>query len=433
MSTRLQVQVKATSIPTPSFLPVRTGLLGRKYTFGGTPGLTGEFTESRGKRLVSQPPLLQPKLAINQPNDRYEQEADRVAEQVMRMPEPRLQRQVEPEEEEETLQAKPLAGQITPLVQRQVEPEEEEEEPIQTKQYGGQTRQIGPSLQAQIRSLRRSGQPLPESIRAFFEPRFGYDFSQVRVHTDTQAAKSARAVNARAYTVGWNIVFGTGRYSPETAGGRELLAHELAHVIQQGAERELLQRSVASEYPRIRSNLSYGILDWAIRDYEAREVLDILEALSDQDLIDTYFQMEVDGLWSRLQSNVPSDARSTFETLTERINRLTTITELTPSDQDFVRDICTFFFPDNPPDCVNREVANVALEMVVRAKSRCSELMDIVPRPPAVPSLFWLLRQVGAPAWRRVRRQGRTYEICRRAVSWGFRSVYEVAQISCHV
>jgi len=89
MNTRLQTRVKAT--PAPSFTSARIGILQRKSTFGVTPGLAGGFAEPRGKRLVSQPPLLQPKLTINQPNDRYEQEADRVADMIMRMPEPSIQ------------------------------------------------------------------------------------------------------------------------------------------------------------------------------------------------------------------------------------------------------------------------------------------------------------------------------------------------------
>ena len=78
--------------------------------------------------------------------------------------------------------------------------------------------------------LRSSGQPLDTAARAFMEPRFGYDFSRVRVHTDSQAAKSAEAVNAQAYTVGSNVVFGAGRGPSH----QQLLAHELAHVVQQG-------------------------------------------------------------------------------------------------------------------------------------------------------------------------------------------------------
>jgi hypothetical protein len=78
---------------------------------------------------------------------------------------------------------------------------------------------------------------LPESTRAFFEPRFGADFSQVRVHTDSNAAESARGVNALAYTLGRDVVFGAGSYAPGTTGGNRLLAHELTHVVQQGHSR----------------------------------------------------------------------------------------------------------------------------------------------------------------------------------------------------
>jgi outer membrane protein OmpA-like peptidoglycan-associated protein len=84
--------------------------------------------------------------------------------------------------------------------------------------------------------LRSRGQPPPSSVRTFFEPRFGADFSQVRVHADAAAQQSARDMNANAYTAGQNIVFGTGRFAPETQEGRRLLAHELTHVVQQSAQ-----------------------------------------------------------------------------------------------------------------------------------------------------------------------------------------------------
>jgi hypothetical protein len=81
--------------------------------------------------------------------------------------------------------------------------------------------------------LHTPGQPLDAQTRAFMEPRFGHDFSQVRVHTDAKAAESARAVNALAYTVGRDVVFGVGQYSPGTSDGKRLLAHELTHLVQQ--------------------------------------------------------------------------------------------------------------------------------------------------------------------------------------------------------
>ena len=107
--------------------------------------------------------------------------------------------------------------EITPLVQRKIEDEE-----------------AGSDIDLQINAIKGGGQPLPESVRNFFEPRFGHDFSKVRVHTDSKAAESARAVNAFAYTVGRDVVFGLGQFAPGTLEGRKLVAHELTHVVQQG-------------------------------------------------------------------------------------------------------------------------------------------------------------------------------------------------------
>jgi uncharacterized protein DUF4157 len=94
--------------------------------------------------------------------------------------------------------------------------------------------------------LRSSGQPLDPATRAFMEPRFGRDFSQVRVHTDDKAAESARTVNALAYTVGRDVVFGDGQYAPGAAEGRRLLAHELTHTIQQSSAIQGMQKLEAA-------------------------------------------------------------------------------------------------------------------------------------------------------------------------------------------
>src|SRR5206468_2160434 len=83
--------------------------------------------------------------------------------------------------------------------------------------------------------LRSPGQPIDAETRAFFEPRFGHSFDQVRVHTNAKAAESAMAMNALAYTVGRDVVFGTAQYVPGTLKGRRLLMHELTHVLQQGS------------------------------------------------------------------------------------------------------------------------------------------------------------------------------------------------------
>ena len=215
---------------------------------------------------------LQAKLRIGQPGDVYEQEADRVADEVMLMPEPEpgVQRQVKPEEEER-LQSKPLANQITPLVQvqRQEELEEEEEEVLQTRKISGENTDITPDLESKIQAIRGGGQPLQEYERAFFEPRFGHDFSQVRVHTDVKAAESTRAVNAQAFTIGRDVIFGAGRYAPETSKGKGLMAHELTHVVQQETQsgKNNIQRSPTSRIIALISvNLTDQKVSWIYND-----------------------------------------------------------------------------------------------------------------------------------------------------------------------
>ncbi|CAH1385258.1 eCIS core domain-containing protein [Candidatus Nitrotoga sp. M5] len=226
------------------------------FDFGSIP----VFPDSKTPvRLNSQSFPIQAKLKIGQPNDKYEQEADRVAEQVMRMPEPKVQQpsqadaryggkksgfsvsnaggavQRQQKKQEEFIQAKPLAQQISPLIQMQPD-EADDEKLIQAKSTGDVTPSVTPSISTGIQSLQGGGRPLSKSERNFFEPRFGADFSGVRVHSDARAAGLARSVNARAFTHGNNVVFGSGEYSSGSLGGRGLLAHELTHVVQQGGD-----------------------------------------------------------------------------------------------------------------------------------------------------------------------------------------------------
>ncbi len=191
-------------------------------------------------------PTIQAKLKIGEPNDQYEQEADRVADEVMRIPDRALIDSAEFSEAGESLRQStgntlPLQADF-PRVQRlcteceeelQRQPMEEEEELLQTKTASVQPPTESASFQNRITALRGGGQPLSQSERTFFEPRFGTDFSQVRIHTDSRAVENARAVNARAFTLGQNIVFGAGQYQPTATEGRRLLAHELTHTIQQ--------------------------------------------------------------------------------------------------------------------------------------------------------------------------------------------------------
>ena len=96
---------------------------------------------------------------------------------------------------------------------------------------GGRSDSSVPPIARDI--LRSAGQPLDATTRSFMEPRFGHDFSHVRIHTGSKASESAEAVSAQAYTVGQQIVFGANKYAPESLAGRQLLAHELTHTVQQ--------------------------------------------------------------------------------------------------------------------------------------------------------------------------------------------------------
>lgn len=182
-------------------------------------------------RLI-QSGALQAKLRIGQPGDIYEQEADRVAEKVINQTYQPLTPNLRFDYEDRA-----MIKREAPAIQRQEMPEEEEI--LQTKGISGHKMEMASDLESQIHALRGGGQPLNESALTFFESRFGNDFSQVRVHTDNKAAKTASLVNARAFTMGKDVVFGSGQYAPENVQGKKLLAHELTHVIQQS------QRNIA--------------------------------------------------------------------------------------------------------------------------------------------------------------------------------------------
>jgi hypothetical protein len=228
------------------------------------------------QRVIAQH-AIQTKLAVSQPGDIYEKEADRVTEQVMQMSEPQIQRQPE-EEEEEMLQPKSL---------------EEEEEELQPEELPRQSSEFNPNAEIHINtddayekeadrvadeviqkeienpfvgryrsefdtslmnkpiSIQRrlncaepqtlnsilgksSGQPLDRQVRHDMESRFGYSFENVRIHNDSEAHRLSRSFNAHAFAAGDDIYFGHNEYNPASRDGKRLIAHELTHVVQQG-------------------------------------------------------------------------------------------------------------------------------------------------------------------------------------------------------
>ncbi len=179
-----------------------------------------DFGHDLARNPVSPPKAGAPqtKLVLNKPGDEYEQEADLIAEQVMRMPEG--------------------SGEV----QKQLR--------VGRNQEGDTKDGVAPPAVGEV--LASVGEPLDAAARAFLEPRFGHDFSHVRVHTDARAAESAQALRALAFTAGSHIVFNAGHYNPQGRDGLRLLAHELTHVLQQGSGRAegVVQRQVPQEAVR---------------------------------------------------------------------------------------------------------------------------------------------------------------------------------------
>lgn len=182
---------------------------------------------------------LQTKLTIGQPNDKYEQEADQIADQVVKIaPSQKLdiQRKCEACEQKEDVQMKPIlqkSGEEEvqtksfPSIMRM------EEEEIQTKK-DPQSGQTAPqNIRTKIEQSRGGGSPLSSSTRSFMESRIGADFSKVRIHNDSNAHKLSAKLDAQAFATDNNIFFNQGKYNPETRWGQHLLAHELTHTVQQ--------------------------------------------------------------------------------------------------------------------------------------------------------------------------------------------------------
>lgn len=226
--------IEKTSKPESSHLPARVAA---QSAFSNTVTTleTATIPQTIGNMAMQQllrAGVIRAKLSVSHPGDDEEQEADRIAEQVVSSAPVR------------TVQRKcaACAGGTTCS-------QAEEEKKIQAKEMAGHVPHVGPGTESSLASLSASGgQPLPPSVRAFFAPRFGQDFSQVRVHASNQAAESARAIQARAFTFGQTVAFANGEYAPHTRAGRKLLAHELAHVAQQQGDSlgPIVQRQAAT-------------------------------------------------------------------------------------------------------------------------------------------------------------------------------------------
>ena len=179
-------------------------LIQRKCRCGESAGLTNKCPDCRTRQLLGKSDRLDARWALSQPGDALEREAERMAQQALQKPEPAAR-----------LGYRPGVSGLTP---------------IQRFGQASAATDVPPVVSDVVGS---AGEPLDGAVCRAFEARFGHDFSQVRVHTDGPAAESADAVQAHAYTVAPHIVFAAGQYAPGAGFGQNLLAHELAHVIQQ--------------------------------------------------------------------------------------------------------------------------------------------------------------------------------------------------------
>ncbi|GAB4212059.1 MAG: hypothetical protein OHK0022_47400 [Roseiflexaceae bacterium] len=176
-------------------------------------------------------PAIQASLRVNTPGDAFEQEADHVAELVMRSP-------ATPDTDEGAPAELDTEGPQDPIAALRVQ-----------RSSSAAGLDVPSGTESQIQNMQGGGSPLPAQDRSFFEGRFGHDFSQVRIHTDERAVQTSRDLNARAFTFGNDIAFDAGEYQPGTDSGRQLLAHELTHTIQQtgGVATKRVQRKAADE------------------------------------------------------------------------------------------------------------------------------------------------------------------------------------------
>ncbi len=226
---------------------------------------------------------IQTKLKVSSPTDALELEADRVADQVTRRGEP------------------VKAITMAPLqLNRKCSACEEETQVLQRKQNNNL---VAPqsTLQTAEAAISRPGTRLDPKTSNFMASRFGADFSQVRVHTDSEAAQSAAAMGAKAYTVGSDIVFGAGQFNPGNESGRHLLAHELTHVIQQRHSQLSIQREVDDE-----NGAEWGDEDEEIAEIESEEGESVEGLDSDGVLVADAFDMADEGIATE-ESGVPSN------------------------------------------------------------------------------------------------------------------------------
>ena len=219
-------------------------------SLGGTSALFAGGTKS----------FIQPKLTIGAVGDRYEQEADRVASDVVnKIHSPHFIQQAEGIQRQDAMREDGNALQMKPVISEIQRDEETESDGLQMKSLVQRRENIGggeasTDLESSIQSARGGGQSLEPSLQVKMGQAMGADFSGVKVHTDSESDQLNQSIQAKAFTTGQDVFFRQGAYDPSSKSGQELIAHELTHVVQQGsgaitAQRSVIQRALTPQNP----------------------------------------------------------------------------------------------------------------------------------------------------------------------------------------
>ena len=227
-------------------LPVRFRRAGQTESIANAEHLQQTAGNQVVQRLLRSQ-AIQAKLAVSNPGDASECEADRVAGEVLRMPDP----QPGPTAQRSPLDIQRKCTKCEEKLREQ--PVSDPKEKIVHAKWADTSGSSGVSggLESYLNTARGGGQPLAARERAYFEPRFGREFGNVRVHTNSGAAHAADQIRARAFTSGDDIVFGARHYAPESNEGRKLLAHELSHVVQQTGTAALQRKVDEDSFARL--------------------------------------------------------------------------------------------------------------------------------------------------------------------------------------
>jgi len=347
-------------------------------------------------------------LRIGEPNDSFEREADHIADEVMLGAATRRSWSFSRMSIDSRLQRKCACGGSAP--EGECEECKEKQSVLRRKALGSDRLDEPPPVVNE--ALRSPGDPLDTGTRVFFERHFGHNFGGVRVHTDSLAAQSAHAVGARAYTVGNNIVFGAGQHAPATPSGRRLLAHELAHVVQQGrggpsvevsakpsleqSAEHAAESAITGNRIRIAGSAKPHIARFPIATTPA----DFPVAGKKQDpgdIMNIYFDRNSSALDAAEKTKIPLIISSVTPAVPMKLNGFRSEDEPAALANDRAHKVDSELGAAVPPHTAARTIAAIPAAGVGKVEYRESRRVEVLPAPTAAPPPVSAVPTCGGP------------------------------------